>query len=146
MKLHFADRFGGSCGSVVLAILLNKEPAKMEHEILKYRKTHKPKDVSRRCYKQNIHNYKITYWSEIKALLSKFVKNRKTVAVKEEIKLKDLIANKLDPKNYYIVLTTSHIQIVHNKKVWDTDGMGQSIKTHLWNRCKVHYYIRLNAI
>ncbi len=144
MKLYNTPIFTGeSCGVTCLAVLTRKKLKTVRNELLAFRKTQKPYRDEWVSKGNFYHDTEVIYYREVRHFLKPFTARRKIVHPKKQ-SLKSLVLKCLDPKKFYAVWSTWHIQIVHNGRVWDTVSQGGPVKRHIWNDRMVKGYIALD--
>jgi hypothetical protein len=146
MKLHKNIAYGYSCGSSVIALLTGKHPLIIQENIVLYRKKHHPKKDDPSFETKHIYNQDQTYWSELRHFLKKQIGKNRTVDIwNKNIKLKNFAAN-VNPKDWFIVLTKEHVQLINNNIVYDCNNMsGESMTWHIWKDQRIICYIKLRG-
>lgn len=147
MKLHTNIPDYYSCGSVVIGLITGKDPCDIQQSLIRYRRKNPPK-ANEFCFQlRDLSNANNTYWNELRYFLRKRIGKHRTVEMwnKPAIKLGDWVYS-VDPNNWYLVMTSDHVQIVHNRKSWDTAAIqGMPVNQHKWNKRKVICYIQMKG-
>jgi hypothetical protein len=142
MYLHrVQDKDGYPCGAVALSYVNGKLPKENVKDILEFRARNKPwKDewVNRENYFDDREHF---YFNEAKHFFAPYMDFTKIKTPRGNPKLRKFI-RKLPPQTF-LVWTTEHIQIIKNRKIFDTIGANISIEDHWWANEPVRFYTRL---
>lgn len=145
MKLHnltYFERTGPPCGSVALSVLNGKSPFQNVQDILSFRKTQKPY-TDEYLYPNFYDDYTTIYYKEILHFFSPyFKKGAEIINVRKKYPILEFV-ELLNPRCCYLVATTIHLQVVRNKKVWDTCTSGTEISRNSFNKETVKWFVQL---